>query len=189
MEFHFGKRMFLFVAVLIAMFSAAAYSQTSKHVSATQFRSVTIMSQPDALVWIDGVNRGKTDKSGKLEIKTVSSGAHTLRLRADGFKEKLQPLTAIQKGEIKVVLVKTTDEAELAYQEGERLTGADREKSADAYRRAVKLRPNYPEAYLGLARVLSDAGDLDEAKNALVSARKLRPGCQANTRFLWLGCE
>lgn len=175
MEFRFVKRRLFVAAIFVAIFSASAYSQPSNPVSAAQFRAVTVMSQPDALVWIDGVNRGKTDKSGKLEIRTVSSGAHTLRLRADGYKEKSQSLTAIQKGEIKVILVKTTDEAELAYQEAERLTGADREKSADAYRRAVKFRPNYAEAYLGLARVLSEAGDFDEAKNALISARKLRP--------------
>ncbi len=175
MEFRFVKRRLFVAAIFVAIFSASAYSQPSNPVSAAQFRAVTVMSQPDALVWIDGVNRGKTDKSGKLEIRTVSSGAHTLRLRADGYKEKSQSLTAIQKGEIKVILVKTTDEAELAYQEAERLTGGDREKSADAYRRAVKFRPNYAEAYLGLARVLSEAGDFDEAKNALISARKLRP--------------
>ena len=118
----------------------------------------------------------KADKGGKLTIKTVPSGAHTLRVRADGFKETSQPLTALQKGEIKVVVVKTTDEAELAYQEAERLTGIDREKSAAAYRRAIKLRPNYPEAYLGLARVLSDSGDYEEALKAILAARKLRPG-------------
>ena len=175
MEFRFVKRLSLVVAVFVAVFSGDVYSQAGKAANTALFRAVTVLSRPDAIVWIDGVNRGKTDKSGKLEIRTVSSGAHTLRLRADGYKEKSQPLTAIQKGEIKVILVKTTDEAELAYQEAERLTGADREKSAAAYRRAVKFRPNYPEAYLGLARVLSDAGDLDEAKNALIAARKLRP--------------
>ena len=158
------------------LYAPSAYSQTQKAPVITQFRSITVMTQPDAIVWIDGVRFGKTDKDGKLQIKTVSPGAHTLRLRADGFKEKSQPVTAAQRGEIKIILVKTTDEAELAYQEGERLTGVDREKSAAAYRNAIKLRPNYAEAYLALARVLSDAGNLDEAEKAIAAARKLRPG-------------
>lgn len=176
MKFRFLKGLFFVVAVSTGLFSAVTYAQPGKSPAATQFRAITVITQPDTSVWIDGVNRGKTDTSGRLEIRTVSSGPHSLRLRADGFKEKSQPLSAAQKGEINIILVKTRDEAELAYQEAERLTGADREKSAEAYRRAIKLRPIYPEAYLGLARVLSEAGDLDEAKAAIVLARKLRPG-------------
>lgn len=141
-----------------------------------QVRSITISTEPSATVWIDGVRYGKTDSSGKLPIKTVATGAHTLRVRADGFKEKTHALTATQRGEVKIALVKTTDEAELAFQEAERLTTVDREKAAEAYNRTIKLRPNYLEAYIGLARVLSEAGELDEAKKAIASVRRLRPG-------------
>ena len=143
--------------------------------AAAQFRSISISTQPQTSVWIDGVLFGKTDKSGILNIKTVSTGTHTIRLRSDGYKEKLLTLTGSQKGEIKAVLAKTTDEAELAFQEAERLTTVDRERSAEAYRKAIRLRPAYPEAFLALARVLSDAGDLGNAMKAIVSARKLRP--------------
>ena len=139
-------------------------------------RVITVSTQPETTVWIDGVRYGKTDKSGTLKITSVAAGAHTLRVRADGFKERSQPITAVQKGEISVTLVKTTDEAELAYQEAERLASGDRDKSADAYKRAIKLRPAYPEAFLGFARVLSETGDFDEAQSAITSARKLRPG-------------
>lgn len=156
------------ILISAAMLSFATYAQTT--------RSVTISTEPSATIWIDGVRYGKTDSSGKLTIKTVAAGSHTLRVRSDGFKEKTQPLAATQRGEIKVVLVKTTDDAELAFQEAERLTTVDREKAADAYKRAISLRPNYIEAYLGLARVLSEAGDLDEAKAAIAAARRLRPG-------------
>ncbi len=158
------------------MIAITAYGQEKKPSVVTQFRSITLATQPDAIIWLDVVRFGKTGKDGKLTIKTVSAGPHTLRVRADGFKERSQPLTAVQKGEIKIDLVKTTDEAELAYQEAERLTTVDREKSAAVYSKAIKLRPNYPEAYLGLARVLSDSGDLEEALKTILSARKLRPG-------------
>lgn len=167
--------MFL-VAAAVVVYSTAAFAQPGKAAAGTQFRAVTVVSQPDASVWIDGVNWGKTNGSGRLEIKTVSTGAHTLRLRAAGFKEKSQPLTAAQKGEISVTLVKTTDEAELSFQEAERLAFVDRDKSAEAYSNALKLRPNYPEAHLGLARVLSETGDLNAALVAIVAARRHRPG-------------
>src|ERR1043165_2723484 len=85
-------------------------------------RSVTITSEPATKVFIDGVLYGKTGKDGALTIKSVGAGAHTLMLRSDGFKEKTQPLAGGASGEIRVPLVKTTDEAELAFQEAERLS-------------------------------------------------------------------
>lgn len=170
------KQVLLAAVVSGVMFSASALSQSKRFSEHSQFRAITIATEPGTIVWIDGIRYGKTDKAGILEIKTVSSGVHTLRLRADGYKEKTHALAATQKGEIAVALVKTDDAAELAYQEAERLTTDDREKSADAYRRAIKARQNYPDAYIGLARVLSEAGDADEAAKALTVARRLRPG-------------
>jgi tetratricopeptide (TPR) repeat protein len=161
----------VFLILLSVIAPLGHYSQTS-----STFRSITIETQPAAAIWVDNVSVGKANDTGVLTISTIAPGAHTLRVRADGFKEKLQPLSALQKGSVKVVLVKTTDEAELAFQDAERLAASDREKAADAYRKAVKLRPGYPEAYVALARVLSDAGDPDSALKAIASARKLRPG-------------
>lgn len=161
---------------LSVAFFAGVAAQVRTGASATpQFRTIRIITQPAATVWIDGVRYGKTDKAGVLEVRTVSAGGHSLRVRADGFKEKTVPLTAVQKGEIKVTLAATSEAAELKFQEAERLALVDREKAAEAYRKALKLRPNYPEAYLSLARVLSETGDLDEAASAIASARKLRP--------------
>jgi tetratricopeptide (TPR) repeat protein len=99
-----------------------------------------------------------------------------MRLRADGFKEKTQTLTATARGEINAPLTRTTDEADLAYQEAERLLSADRDKAIEAYQRAIKARPAFPEAYVARARAQTDAGDLDEALRAIVAARRLRPG-------------
>lgn len=165
----------LSIASLLLAFNLFVLAQANRP-AATQYRSVTISTQPSSGVWIDGVKYGTTDKTGKLTIKTVAAGAHALRVRADGFKEKVQPLTATQKGEIKVELVKTTDLAELAFQEAERFLSVDRDKAVEAYENAIKLRPNYPDAYVALARVLTELGDLDEAGAAIASARKLRPG-------------
>jgi tetratricopeptide (TPR) repeat protein len=162
-------------------FSVLSYGQKPAHVKA---RTITVSTEPGAKVWIDGVLYGKTTDDGTLTIKTVSSGPHSIRVRADGFKQKEQPVTAVQKGSIKLPLVKTTDEAELKFQEAVRLTSSDRDKAAAAFEEAIKLRPNYPEAYLELARVNADRGDLEGAKKAIDAARKLRPNYAEATAVL-----
>ncbi len=86
-------------ALLLAGFISSAFGETT--------RSITIVSEPNASVWIDSVLFGKTDAAGKLQIRTVPSGSHTLRVRADGFKELSKPITAAQKGEISLPLSKT----------------------------------------------------------------------------------
>lgn len=161
-----------FLKTIVLIFCVAVTAE----LNAQTFRAITIETEPGAVIWLDGVRYGKSDKSGRLKIATIAAGAHTIRVRADGFKEKSQALSAVQKGDVKIALTKTLDEAELAFQEAERLTSVDREKSAVAYRNAIKARPNYPEAYLALARVLLDSGDGEEAHKAIVAARKLRPG-------------
>ena len=160
-----GRFAFLFVLALVLAGSALSQS-----------RSITISSEPATSVFIDNVLYGKTDKDGRLEVKSVVAGAHTLMLRSDGFKEKTQPLSAATRGEVKVALVKTTDEAELAFQEAERLSTQDRDKAIAAYQKAIKLRPNYPEAYVAMARVQADATDVEGAKKSIQAARRLRPG-------------
>lgn len=168
-----GKFLLINTAVA-AVFVCAGFGQSKT--AGTTLRTITFVTQPDAVIWIDDVRFGKADKGGMLMVKTISPGAHQLRIRADGFKQVEQAIKPTQNGELRIELVKTTDPAELAFQEAERLTSLDRDKAADAYRKAVSLRPNYPEAHLSLARVLSELGDLDEAEKAINSARKLRPG-------------
>jgi tetratricopeptide (TPR) repeat protein len=159
---------FCWYLLLVLALNQAAHGQT--------FRTITVRTEPQAKVWVDNVFYGTTGKDGTLQIKTIAAGSHTLRVRADGFKEKTQPLAAAQRGDVSVALAAAVDEAELAFQEGERQSTQNREKAAAAYRNAVKLRPNYPEAYLALARTLADAGSVLEAEKAANQARKLRPG-------------
>lgn len=153
----------------------SVFAQKNKTVAQTSMRSVTVVTEPNASVWLSGVNYGTTDESGKLVLKPIPAGAQTLRVRADGFKEITQNLTAAQKGEIKVALAKTTDEAELAFQQAEKASASDKAKAKEFYNKAVKLRPKYAEAYLGLARLYADEGNLEEAHSALAEARKARP--------------
>lgn len=142
-------------------------------------RTLTIVTEPNAIVWIDEIRRGTTDARGMLSQVRVSSGAHTLRARSNGFKEITKPLAANQRSEIKVSLVRTTDEAELTFQQSEtaRETARDdeeRRKAADLYRQTLKLRPAFPAAHLGLARVLSDLNDTNGALAEIEAARRDR---------------
>lgn len=175
MNLNFQRALFYFGLAVCLIAAVSATAQT-KRAPASQFRTITINTEPKATVWLDEVRYGTTDETGTLEIRTVTTGSHRLRVRAAGFKEVSQPVTAVQRGTIKVALAKTTDEAELAYQNGERLAFVDREQAAEAYRKAIQLRPNYPQSYLALARVLMEADDLDEAKKAIAAAKRLRPG-------------
>lgn len=169
-------KIFFFVFVALVL-NSSVWAQTPVVKPTAAARSITVVTEPNAVVWIDDVRRGATNAtSGKLVIRTVPAGIRRLRVRADGFKEITQTLTAAQKGEIKITLVKTTDEAELAFQQAETAAvAADREKAAELYRKAIRLRPRYAEAQLGLARVLADGGDHEEALKALREARKIKP--------------
>ncbi len=171
-----AKKLFTFaIFALLCGFAVSAAAQPAKTAAQTgSFRAITIVTEPNAVVWLDDIKYGKTDDGGKLEIKTVSAGKHSIRVRADGYKQTTQNLLPAQKGEVKITLIKTTDEAELAFQEAERNLVLDREKAAELYRKAIKLRPKYPEAYLALARVLSDSRNLEEALIAVRQAKKQR---------------
>lgn len=136
--------------------------------------ALTISSEPSSTVFIDEIRFGRTDASGKLIIKDLGGTRHVVRVRADGFKETSKTITSTQ-GEISVPLLKSNDPAELAFQEAERLLSRDRQMAADAYRKAIKLRPSYVAAYIGLARVLSDSGDSDGALRTLRDLKRVAP--------------
>lgn len=162
--------------LFVAIASSSLQAQTRKTAAKPQTRIITVVSQAGASVWMDGVKYGKTDDTGKITISSVSPGKHTIRVRADGFKEALKPLPPTQKGEVEISLTETSDEAELAFQLAEALATSDRDKAIEAYEKAVKLRPNYADAYIGLARIYSETGDLAKADSAIRNARKARPG-------------
>lgn len=156
---------FLVVVLLFLLVPPSAHAQAS----------LTITSEPNAAVWIDEIRRGITDASGKLTITKVSVGRHSVRVRANGFKESTAALLPGRRA-LAVKLVATTDPAELKFQEAE----AAREKSslqnaADLYREAIKLRPAFPAAQVGLARVLLSLNEFKDAHAAIDAARRTRP--------------
>jgi tetratricopeptide (TPR) repeat protein len=170
----------VFIKRLLA--SGCALLFVSGIASAQAGRVVTVLSEPGASIWVDSVLYGKTDASGSLSIRAIPMGTHTLRVRASGFAERAMPLPPGSK--VSVALTKTTDPAELAFQEAERLSLVDRDKAAEAYRKAIKLKPTYLAAHLALARVLMDAGDLEDAQAAVAAARRISPGNAEATAIL-----
>jgi tetratricopeptide (TPR) repeat protein len=141
--------------------------------------SLTITSEPDAIVWIDEIRRGTTDASGKLTLTKVSAGRHSVRVRASGFKESTAALLPGRRA-LAVKLVTTTDPAELKFQEAEAAREKARDQAAqqnavELYREAIKLRPAFPAAQVGLARVLMDLNGFKEAHAAIEAARRSRP--------------
>jgi len=137
--------------------------------------SLTITSEPNAIVWIDEIRRGTTDASGKLTLTKVSAGRHSVRVRANGFKETTAALLPGRRA-LAVKLLATTDPAELKFQEAETAREKGRlENAADLYREAIKLRPAFPAAQVGLARVLMSLNDFKGAHGAIDAARRARP--------------
>jgi tetratricopeptide (TPR) repeat protein len=141
--------------------------------------ALTITTEPNAIVWIDEIRRGTTDASGKLTLNKVSAGRHSVRVRANGFKETVTPLLPGHRA-LAVRLVTTTDEAELKFQEAETAREKARDdpslqKAADLYREAIKLRPAFPAAHVGLARVLMDTNEFKQAHTEIDAARRTRP--------------
>jgi tetratricopeptide (TPR) repeat protein len=160
---------FGFIAVLVLLVAPSLHAQTA----------LTISTEPNAIVWIDEIRRGTTDASGKLALTKVTPGRHSVRVRASGFKEVAVPLLPGRRA-LDVKLVRTTDEAELLFQQAEAAREKARddpslEKAADLYRETLKLRPAYPAAHVGLARILMDLNEFKQAHAEIEAARRSKP--------------
>jgi len=166
-------------AALLTVFLPSVPQQKSATTTRTTAKTVVVTTEPNAIVWIDEIRRGTTDASGKLSLSQLSPGSHKVRVRATGFKEATMPLAPGGRA-ITVKLVTTTDEAELKFQEAEaaRETArddAEKEKAAELYRDAIKLRPAFPTAQVGLARLLMSLNQFPKAHAAIDAARRSRP--------------
>ena len=163
------------IAVSLLLLGASTSAQRTPRPATP---ALTVTSEPNAIIWLDEIRRGTTDATGKLALSKISSGRHTLRVRANGFKEVTVPLLPARRS-IAVKLLRTTDPAELAFQKAE--TAREQAKTDDAqrqavelYREALKLRPAYPAARVGLARVLLALNEYTAALAEIEAARNGR---------------
>jgi len=157
----------------------AAYCFAQSGPAPASARTLTVVTEPATIIWLDEIRRGTTDEGGKLVLSKVAAGAHTLRARANGFKEITMPVTAAARGEISVRLTRSTDKAELIFQRAEtaRETARNeeqRERASELYRQALQIRAEFPAAHVGLARVLLDLNSTDDALKAIDNARRYR---------------
>lgn len=165
------------ILLIVASSTAPAFAQRT---TATPAASITINTEPSAIIWLDEIRRGTADATGKLTLNKVAAGRHILRIRANGFKEATLPLLPGRRGNVSVKLVRLTDAAELAFQRAEtsREQAKDdeaRQQAAESYREALKLRPAFPAARVGLARVLLDLNEPQQALAEIAEARRTRP--------------
>jgi tetratricopeptide (TPR) repeat protein len=168
----------ILIALLLLVHAVTIQARGSNSQGPAAQRKLTITTEPNAIVWIDEVRRGTADSTGKLTITAPPAGRHTLRIRAKGFKETSRPL--LPGSAITVKLLPTSDEAELLFQQAEETRekardDAEKEKAVDLYRQALKLRPAFPAARVGLARVLTSLDRYKEAFAEIDAARRARP--------------
>src|SRR5438132_12474110 len=105
--------------VLVASSFASGQRRSTASAAAGGARTLTGLTGANAIVWIDEIRRGTADSAGKLEMLRLSSGGDALRVRANGCKGATMPIGAAQRGEIKVHLLRATDESELTFQQAE----------------------------------------------------------------------
>jgi hypothetical protein len=168
----------LSVFVVVSLLGTQPILSQRRNAAPSFSNSLTITTEPNAIIWIDEVHRGITDAAGRIELKT-SAGRHTVRVRAMGFKEAAVPLVAGRRS-LPVRLLRTTDKAELTFQQAEDARekardDAARQKAAELYRAALKLRSAYPAAHVGMARVLLELNQYEAALAEIDAARRTRP--------------
>ena len=161
----------LFIRVYLCLLACA-------FVAHAQQAALTIITEPNAIVWIDEVRRGTTDASGKLVLTKLSPGRHTVRVRANSFKEATATLLPGRRT-LEVKLVGTSDPAVLMFQQAEKAReeardDASRENAVELYREALRNPPPNAAAHVGLARVLLDLNKFKEAHAEIDAARKIR---------------
>ncbi len=164
----------MFVISLLLFLCVGALAQPPRGAAS----AFVVNTQPNAIVWIDEIRRGTTDDSGRLAVTKLRPGRHAVRVRANGFKEVTVTLLPGRR-QINVKLVRTTDQAELTFQEAETAREQARDdeakrQAAELYRQALKIKPAYPEAHVGLARVLLSLDQYDDALAEIAAARRTR---------------
>lgn len=188
-NFYVSSNRNLFAITLAAIFILLPFStpeafaqkkRTKPSTVSASTKSIIIHTQAQAIVWLDEVRRGVTDDTGRLTLEKVAPARHTLRVRAKGFRERTLALLPTQRGTVEIRLTRTNDEAELTFQQAEEARekakdDESRRAAAELYRRALELRPQFPAAHVGLARILLDLNDYKKALQEIADARVSRP--------------
>jgi tetratricopeptide (TPR) repeat protein len=128
--------------------------------------SLVVKSEPGAIIWVDNLRYGTVPQGGELTVKNLRAGSHTVRARLLGKRELIETvqLTANSERTLQLTFTLPASEAEKSFQTAEALREKGKHAEAiEEYRRAIKLRGNYPAARIGLARSLAVKDDYDSA--------------------------
>ncbi len=148
-----------------------------------QTRSNTILrvsgATPGASVVVDGIFHGRADAQGVLAVETIPAGRHTVVIRQTGFVDTVL-VVALSSGRTASAVAKRVplkDPAELALQHARDLAlDGKNEAAATGFQAAVdaRVRP-YPDALIGLCRVLTTLKHTEEATAAANAAVAAEP--------------
>ena len=116
---------------------------------------LVITTEPNAIIWIDEIRRGTTDASGKLSLTKISAGRHTVRVRANGFKETSVALVPGRRA-LAVKLISTTDQAELLFQQAE--TAREKARDDEATTKSRRSLPRSNQTTSRISRCARRAG-------------------------------
>lgn len=138
-----------------------------------------ITGQPGSVVFINNIRHGTTGENGELDLPRVQAGSYPVRVRTVGFID-WKGRIVVAAGSSRVLKVSqqpTTDEALIHYQRGDQLrdTGKNTE-AVEEYKKALDLRPVFPEARVGMVRSLTALQDFAEAERQIQAAIKEHRG-------------
>jgi tetratricopeptide (TPR) repeat protein len=154
---------------------ASRSSATVGLVRATGALKVTT-AHPGSVVFINGVRHGVTNEHGELDLPHVFAGSFPLSVRTTGYADWNGSVVVVAHGNraLKVTQQPTADEATLHFQKGNDLRDKGRNKDAvEEYKRALALRPAFPEARIAIARSLITLQDFKSSETHIQAALKL----------------
>jgi len=176
------KAVLLFVCLIQVGLSRAdvggPFRQREQRASAATGAVKVVTGQPGSVVFINNVRHGVSSAEGVLELSHVRAGSYPIRIRTVGYTDWKGTLAVSAGGSrtLKVNQQATSDQATLHYQNGDQLRDAGKNDDAvKEYEQAIRLRPAFPEARLGMARSLITQQKFEIAEQQIVAAFK-EPG-------------
>jgi tetratricopeptide (TPR) repeat protein len=130
-----------------------------------------ITGRPGSVIFINGVRHGVTNRAGAFELAKIKAGSYRIRSAAFADWVGLATIAPGRTSTLKISQRQTDDQALLSYQRGDQLRDQSKHEEAIAeYERALRLRPNFPEARIALARSLVALQRFDQAEEHILSA-------------------
>ena len=188
-----AARILVFSFLSVLFFPALGLGQVEKDEMAQLTGRVRdLEKKPSAQVEIQLKHQGtgqalsiKSNKKGEFAFQRLFPGKYSLTTVKEGYKGIYVELE-LEAGASRNVEIdlarepseeqKKRQEALALFENGLSLTQADKlEEAADAFQKAVELKPDFAEAHINLGLLLYRQGKDDEAEKPLLKALELKP--------------